>query len=710
RSNNEALARSRGQVAGLLAGNAGPGSESQARLRLMSTLGTMANGPQATSKRQPPRRGARQPEPPGAADLPHLVVQDVRPSTPHGYPAKAVVGERVPVTASIFRDGHDVLAARAVLRQGDRLVEASPLTLVGNDEWSGCVVPDGTGMFELVVEAWTDRYATWAQKVTVKLAARQGVDLEVAEGAELLAQWVGRGAADDGDRDAVLRALHALRYKGEDGPLRVNPALSASVAHALSGPGLAIDVTSSRPAAIWVERELAGTAAWYELFPRSYGGLRGAAAQIPRLAGLGFDVLYVPPVHPIGHTFRKGRNGSADPGGPGSPWAIGSEDGGHLAIHPDLGNFDDFDYLVNVAREHGVEIAMDYALQCSPDHPWVKEHPEWFHHRPDGTIAYAENPPKKYQDIYPINFWPKEETDRQALWEACREIIDFWAERGVRMFRVDNPHTKPFAFWEWLVKWLREEWPDVVLLAEAFTRPKVMARLAEVGFSQSYTYFTWRRSQYGPEGLRTYVEELAHGPLADYMRPNFWPNTPDILSGPLRAGPPAAFALRYVLAATLSPLYGVYSGYELYENVPASPDNEEYMGSEKYERKARDFSRPGTLGPLFSAVNGVRKRHPAFSRLRTIHFHASDNPDVMAYSKSSDDGADVVLMVVTLDPYAVQEATLHLDPVPLGISAAMPLVVDDELSGERYTWDLHPYVRLDPNWRVAHIFHVPRLS
>jgi starch synthase (maltosyl-transferring) len=413
-------------------------------------------------------------------------------------------------------------------------------------------------------------------------------------------------------------------------------------------------------------------------------------------------------VHPIGRTERKGRNNSLEalPGDPGSPWAIGSEEGGHLAINPELGDFDDFDYLVRSARAEGMEVALDYALNCSPDHPWAKEHPEWFYHRPDGSIAYAENPPKKYQDIYPLNFWPERDVDRVALWEACKQIVYFWADKGIRIFRVDNPHTKPFAFWEWLIQALRAERPDIVLLAEAFTRPKVMARLAEIGFSQSYTYFTWRVPQYGPEGLRTYVEELSQGSLADYLRPNFWPNTPDILSGPLRGGPPAAFALRYVLAATLSPLYGVYSGYELYENEPASADNEEYLNSEKYEIKHRNFSRPGNLSHLFAMVNGIRRRHPAFSRLRNISFHGSDNPSIMAYSKRSDGGTDLVLVVVNLDPYGAQSATLDLDMAALGAPAGTSLEVHDELSGETYTWGQRPYVMLDPFRRVAHIFDV----
>jgi starch synthase (maltosyl-transferring) len=570
----------------------------------------------------------------GPSGLAHIVVQDVRPSTPHGYPAKALVGEAIPVSASVFREGHDFLAARALLRRGKEVVSTSGLTAMGNDVWAGTVVAGHLGAHELVVEAWTDRYVLAGERTS--------------------------------------------------------------------------DLTESPPVPIWVERERAGVGAWYELFPRSFGGLRGAAAQVARVAEMGFDVLYVPPVHPIGLSYRKGKNNSLETkqGDPGSPWAIGSQEGGHTSIHPDLGDFDDFDFLVQTATGHGTEVALDYALQCSPDHPWVKEHPEWFHHRPDGTIAYAENPPKKYQDIYPLNFWPAAEADRVALWDACKGIIDFWADRGIRIFRVDNPHTKPFAFWEWLIKALRRERPDLVLLAEAFTRPKLMARLAEIGFSQSYTYFTWRVGQYGPEGLRTYVEELAHGPLADYMRPNFWPNTPDILSGPLRGGPPSAFALRYVLASTLTPSYGVYSGYELSENVPASPDNEEYMGSEKYEIKERDFSRSGSLAPLFTTMNAVRRRHPAFSRLRSIHFHGSDNPNVIAYSKSSDDASDVVLVVVTLDPYATQEATLDLDAVVLGLPLGGVFEVYDELSAETYLWGPHPYVKFEPWRRVAHVLDV----
>jgi starch synthase (maltosyl-transferring) len=473
------------------------------------------------------------------------------------------------------------------------------------------------------------------------------------------------------------------------------------------------DFTESEPARLWVDRERALVGAWYELFPRSFGGFKGTAERVPEVAAMGFDVLYLPPVHPIGVTARKGPDNAlaAGPDHPGSPWAIGGPEGGHTAIHPDLGTEEDFAHLVRTVEENGMEVALDYALQCSPDHPWVGEHPEWFHHRADGSIACAENPPKVYQDIYPLNFWPAAETDRKALWEACKAILDHWISRGVSIFRVDNPHTKPVAFWEWLIAEVQRQHPDVLFLSEAFTRPKVMARLAESGFSQSYTYFTWRTEQHGEEGLWAYLEELAHGPASDYMRPNFWPNTPDILSGPLRNGPPSAFALRLVLAATMSPSYGVYSGYELYENLPASDTNEEYLHSEKYEIKHRDYDRPGTLAPLMTALNAIRRRHPALQRLKSIRFHPTTNPQVIAFSKRSDDGADAVLIVVNLDPFWAQEASLSLDPAALGLAVDRPYAVFDELSGDVYQWrGASPYVRLDPVSRVAHIFDLDPAS
>ncbi len=484
-----------------------------------------------------------------------------------------------------------------------------------------------------------------------------------------------------------------------------------TVRFGMSGPTLdvdtALDLTTSEPVNLWVDRERALFGAWYELFPRSFGGFKGVVERVPELAAMGFDILYLPPIHPIGHTFRKGPNNTleAGPDDPGSPWAIGSEEGGHTSIHPELGTEDDLTALIAELRANGMELALDYALQCSPDHPWVREHPEWFHHRPDGTIACAENPPKIYQDIYPLNFWPESESDRRAMWQACKDILDHWISFGVRIFRVDNPHTKPVAFWEWVIDQVHSEHPDVIFLAEAFTRPHVMAKLAEVGFTQSYTYFTWRTEQHGPDGIWAYMEELAQGPKADYMRPNFWPNTPDILSGPLRNGPPSAFAVRLVLAATLSPSYGVYSGYELYENQPASPANEEYLDSEKYEIRHRDYDQPGNLSPLMSALNRIRRYHPAFARLRSLRMCPTTNPQIVAYTKTSDDGRDRVLTVVNLDPWNAQDATVELDLAELGLPLYDPYLVFDELSHETYSWTgPRPYVRLDPVQRVAHIF------
>ena len=634
---------------------------------------------------------------------PRIVIDDVRPSTPRRYPAKAVVGEAVRVSADIFKDGHDELAAQVRWRPSasDKWAVA-PMREIGNDRWEAVVEPTTLGDHELVVEAWTDRYATWHHKATTKLAAGQEIGVELEEGARLFEQ---RAALDEHDPAPYRAVVAALRDDTLPPPQRLGPALTTEAADLVAGPAGAVDVTASEPAPLWVDRERALAAAWYEVFPRSLGGFAGTAERLPAIADMGFDIVYLPPIHPIGRQFRKGPNNLPDagPDDVGSPWAIGGPEGGHTAIHPDLGTFDDFAALVARAQELGMEIALDYALQCSPDHPWVTEHPEWFHHRPDGTIAYAENPPKKYQDIYPVNFWPEEDSDREALWQACREVIEFWVARGVRIFRVDNPHTKPVAFWEWLIPGVLAEYPDVLFLAEAFTRPKMMAKLAEVGFTQSYTYFTWRT---GRDELEEYLEELAHGPKADYMRPNFWPNTPDILSGPLRDGPPAAFRQRLVLAATLVPSYGMYSGFELCENQPASASNEEYLHSEKYELKHRDFDDPASLAPFVTAVNSARRRHPALQRLRNIHFHGANNPNVIVYSKHTDDRSDVVLMVVNLDPHGTSEATLDLDLGLLGLPWDQPYEAFDELTLQTFVWSgNHPYVRLDP-YQAAHLLHL----
>jgi starch synthase (maltosyl-transferring) len=641
-----------------------------------------------------------------------IVIDDVRPRTPNLFPAKAVVGETVHVSADVFRDGHDLLGGRVCWRPapttGNGKWQTAPLRELGNDRWEAVLEPSTLGRHELVVEAWTDRYATWRHKATVKLGAAQDIGVELEEGARLMDERAAVKGTGREDQERLAAAAYALRDEGRAPPQRIGAALDPSIAELCSGPEMAKDLTASDPYPLWVDRERALAGAWYELFPRSLGGLRGVVERLPAVAEMGFDIVYLPPVHPIGRQYRKGRNNTLDPepDDVGSPWAIGGPEGGHCALHPDLGTWDDFALLVEAAAALGMEVSLDYALQCSPDHPWVTEHPEWFHHRPDGSIAYAENPPKKYQDIYPLNFWPDRDEARAALWEACKEILDFWIGKGIRIFRVDNPHTKPTAFWAWVIPAVQQEHPDVLFLAEAFTRPKVMAKLAEVGFSQSYTYFTWRTEQHGPEGLREYLEELAHGPKADYMRPNFWPNTPDILAGPLRDGPPAAFKQRLLLAATMAPSYGIYSGYELFENEPMSDANEEYLRSEKYEVKERDYDDPRSLGPWIGLVNEIRRRHPALQRLRNIHFHDSNNDALIAYSKHTEDRSDIMLMIVSLDPWSAQEGNITLDLGLLGLPWDQPFEAYDELTGQSFMWQgSWQYVRLDPH-QAAHVLHL----
>jgi starch synthase (maltosyl-transferring) len=632
-----------------------------------------------------------------------LVIDDVRPRTPQGFPAKAVVGRSVRVTADVFRDGHDALAARVRWRvSGEKKWSTAPMTHLGNDRWLGVIEPQSLGMHDFAIEAWTDQFATWRHGVEVKLAAGQDIDVELEEGARLL-EACGR-RVDRDDRDRLKAAVSALRDTARPVAERVAAAVDRAVVDPVSELTGA-DLSRSGSYRLWVDRERALAGAWYELFPRSYGGFTGATRRLDAVAAMGFDVVYLPPIHPIGRTARKGRNNSlvAEPGDPGSPWAIGGPEGGHTAINPELGSVEDFDAFVGRARELGMEVALDYALQCSADHPWVTQHPEWFHQRPDGSIKYAENPPKKYQDIYPINFWPADDSDRRALWEACREILDYWIARGVRVFRVDNPHTKPFPFWAWLLPTVQTEHPEVIFLSEAFTRPKVMAKLAEAGFSQSYTYFTWRTAKWE---FIEYLNEIALGPVADYMRPNFWPTTPDILSGPLRRGGAGVFKQRVVLAATLSPSYGIYSGYELCENEPFSDANEEFLHSEKYEIKERDFDAPTSIAPYITAINDARKRHPALHELDNLQFQHNPNDNVLAFTKTTVDRSDVVLVVVNLDTSSTQEDTLGLDLASLGLEEGRPYEAHDELTGATYVWHgPNPYVRLSPD-EPAHLLHL----
>ncbi|MDQ4148882.1 MAG: alpha-1,4-glucan--maltose-1-phosphate maltosyltransferase [Actinomycetota bacterium] len=638
----------------------------------------------------------------GAID--RFVIQDITPRIRDGeHPAKAILGDPVMVAADIFRDGHDVLAAnvRCHLIGSDEWSH-TPMRELPNHRWEGEIEPSELGLYEFEIEVWTDQFATWRRAARIKADAGQSIEVELEEGALLLEETATHLPA------GAARELRELARKMRDKRRRATERLAAAV----DAPGFGVttrnnlrpDLTRSKRLALRVERLRAAAGAWYELFPRSYGGLEGTTKRLSAVSEMGFDVVYLPPIHPIGKTDRKGRNNTitALPGDPGSPWAIGSEEGGHTAIHPELGTFDDFDRLLEEAGSLGLEVAMDYALQCSPDHPWVKEHPEWFHHRPDGTIKFAENPPKKYQDIYPINFWP--EKNREGLWQACKDILDFWIEHGIRIFRVDNPHTKPLAFWEWMLKAVFDEHPDVVFLAEAFTHPKMMAKLAEIGFSQSYTYFTWRTHK---QEIIDYVSELAQGPLGEYMRPNFWPNTPDILSGPLRGGNTAAFKLRLALAATMSPAYGIYSGYELCENEPARETDEEYLNSEKYEIKHRSWDAPWSITPYITNINGIRHEHRAFLKLRNLTFHYCDNPNVIVYSKAERAAGDILVIAVNLNSDGPEETTASIDFGWLGFDRDRPVDAHDLLSGYRYPW-MGPttYFRLDPSDEPAQIFHV----
>ncbi|OEJ41047.1 alpha-1,4-glucan--maltose-1-phosphate maltosyltransferase [Streptomyces agglomeratus] len=643
-----------------------------------------------------------------------IPVLDVRPAVDCGRrPAKAVAGETFEVTATVFREGHDAVAANVVLR--DPAGREGPWTPMrelapGTDRWGARVTPLAEGQWTYAVEAWSDPVATWRHNARIKIPADQDTELVLAEGAELYERAASGVPKKDG-REAVLAAVDALRDTAKPPAVRLAAALGPEADAALSRHPLRELVTSSPEMPLLVERERALFGSWYEFFPRSEGArtdtrgkwksgtFKTAAERLPAVAAMGFDVVYLPPVHPIGTTHRKGPNNtlSASAKDVGVPWAIGSADGGHDAIHPDLGTFADFDDFVARARDLRMEIALDFALQCSPDHPWVKEHPEWFHHRADGSIAYAENPPKKYQDIYPIAF----DADMPGLVRETLRVLRLWMSHGVRIFRVDNPHTKPVVFWEKVIADINRTDPDVIFLAEAFTRPAMMHTLGAIGFQQSYTYFTWRNTK---QELTEYLTELT-GDAASYMRPNFFVNTPDILHAYLQQGGRPAFEVRAVLAATLAPSWGVYAGYELCENAPAKPGSEEYLDSEKYQLRPRDWEsaeREGrTIAPLITTLNRVRRRHPALQQLRDLHFHHADNDAVIAYSKRS--GSNIVVVVVNLDPHHTQEATVSLDMPELGLDWSDSVPVRDELTGETYHWGRANYVRLEPGRTPAHI-------
>jgi len=646
---------------------------------------------------------------PGARhnDVRFVVIEAVSPLLDGGrYPIKRIVGETLVVEADVFGAGHDLVMASLLWRRGrdDEPWHETAFAHFDNDRFRGSIVLDRMGHYGLAIEAWPDLFGSWRRDLARSVAAGNDVANELHEGRALVAAAAGRANASM--HDAIACILHAYDTQRDDGARAVtllDPALASLVARAADRSNATrYDVAF----AVDVDRVAARFSAWYEFFPRSTGapGIHGtfvtAAARLPAIAAMGFDVVYLPPIHPIGHAFRKGPNNSLEPvpSDPGSPWAIGNAEGGHMAIEPALGTVADFEAFVATARDCGLEIALDFALQCSPDHPYVSDHPEWFAFRADGSIKYAENPPKKYQDI--VNFdWTSPAAP--ALWSELREIVRFWIARGVRIFRVDNPHTKPFAFWEWLIAEIRAGSPETLFLAEAFTRPKVMARLAKIGFTMSYTYFTWRTTK---DELSTYVMELAQTELAEYYRPSFWPNTPDILSPFLQTGGVAAFRIRLVLAATLASLYGIYSGYELSENA-ALPGREEYADSEKYELRPRAYDVAGSLAPEIARINAIRRAHPAFHDWRNVTFYRADDDAVLFFGKRH--GDDIVLVAINLDPLTARDALLWLPTGDLNLRDDDIYRIDELLGETTHLWQGSPHRwRLDPQINPAAIFQL----
>ena len=637
-----------------------------------------------------------------------IVITDVRPTVSSGrVPARSVIGQQLPVSAVVFREGHDAVGANVVVKRPDG-AKAAPLRMQpgDNDVWSVPVVTDSEGRWTFVIEGWSDPLGTWWHDAPLNVDAGVDVDVMLEEGALLFERAV-RGVPRE-LRPRVQEVVTALRDETLALAARMAVATEPALRLLLEPFPVRELVTRSETRAIWVDRVRALYGSWYELFPRSEGATTApptsgtfatAMQRLPAVADMGFDVVYLPPIHPIGAVNRKGPNNSLTPGpdDPGSPWAIGSVEGGHDAVHPALGTIEDFDAFVARTRELGMEVALDLALQCAPDHPWATEHPEWFTTRADGTIAFAENPPKKYQDIYPLNF----DNDPAGLYAEVLRVVRHWTSHGVRIFRVDNPHTKPLDFWQWLIAAVKRTEPDVLFLAEAFTRPAMMHELGRVGFTQSYTYFTWR---VGKQELQDYALELAAA--STYMRPNFFVNTPDILPTALQYGGPPVFKIRAALAALLAPSWGVYAGYELFEHVAVRPGSEEYLDSEKYQLRPRDWTRTDTLAPYLTMLNRVRREHPALHWLDNIAFHDIDSQDLLAFSKRT--GDDCVLVIVNLDPHGVREATVHIDLPALGRGWEDTILVHDEVTGADYTWGADNYVRLDPFVEPAHIFVVGR--
>jgi len=640
-----------------------------------------------------------------------VIIEGVTPEIDAGkFPIKRIVGDETVVEADILADGHDALSCVLLYcKDGDEEWTEVPMEPLGNDRWRASFRVEELGRYHYTVQGWVDHFKTWSRDLEKRVNAGQNVSVDLEIGASMVDAAQKR--ADQLDATWLSTFAKAMRLGDEEG---VRHALSPELARLMSLHGERLFTTTyDKELEVVVDRELARFGAWYEMFPRScsavpgkHGTFEDLELRLPYVASMGFDVLYLPPIHPIGKSFRKGRNNSTviGPGDPGSPWAIGSEEGGHKAIHPELGTLDDFHRLMRTAAQYGIELALDIAFQCSPDHPYVNEHPDWFRKRPDGTIQYAENPPKKYQDIYPFDFESKQ---WRMLWEELKSIFQFWIDQGVRIFRVDNPHTKPFVFWEWLITEIKHNYPDAIFLAEAFTRPKALYGLAKRGFTQSYNYFAWRNTKWE---LIDYFTELTQTQVSEFMRPNLWPNTPDILPEFLQFGGRPAFMVRFILAATLGPSYGIYGpAFELCENHPLAPGREEYLDAEKFEIKSWDIDRPDSLRRLISQVNQIRRENPAFRANHDLRFHKVDNEQIIAYSKNSEDGSNQVLVVVNLDPHFKKSGFITLSLEELGLDPRQPYQAHDLLTDARYLWHgTRNYIELNPMTVPAHIFVIRR--
>jgi starch synthase (maltosyl-transferring) len=634
-----------------------------------------------------------------------VVIENVAPAVDGGrYPVKREAGTVFEVSADIFTEGHDVLVAFLKYRRADEPVwREAPMSHVDNDRWAGSFALEANARWVFTIEALAEPFRSWLADLEKRHAAGQDAPSERLEGVTLIRAAAARAGGEDARRlRAYADGIACAAAQAEAVAAARDAALAALMLRHLDRTEA---TRCGQEFEVVADRERARFAAWYEFFPRSSGTLKDAEAELERAAAMGFDVVYLPPVHPIGRTHRKGKNNTlvAGPGDPGSPWAIGSEEGGHTAVHPELGTLEDFDRFVERARSLGLEVALDFAIQCSPDHPWVREHPEWFFHRPDGTIKYAENPPKKYQDIYPLNFHG---ADPASLWEEMRRVLEFWTGHGVRAFRVDNPHTKPVKFWEWLIRAIQDAHPDVVFLSEAFTRPKMMQALAKAGFTQSYTYFTWRNTK---SELIDYLTEITRPPVSEYCRGHLWPNTPDILHATLQAGGPPAFKLRLVLAATLSPLYGIYAGYELCENVPREAGSEEYLNSEKYELRPRDWRAPGNLVDVITRVNRARSQNRALQLYTNLRFYGSDDPHVLFYGKMTPERDNAVFVAASLDPFAPRSSVVDVPIAELGLGEDEPYRMHEVLSDRWFEWrGPRGYVELRPETDLAQIFVLHR--